>query len=236
MKKYKISMGNPCSVGWQNMVPNESGRFCSQCSKTVVDFTVMTDEQVVEYLLTHRGVCGHFNKTQLGRTMVVKGPVTQTKKYWPAIAAMLVAGFFQVMPLQTYANNNTQQSIGQNQFENKVEPAHSVALHKLQQDSLISFRIQIVDSKNKKPIVYANVTIDGAGQFTSDGNGVITLAVNIKTMPQHITIRAVNANGDFYTTYVQLETFIKKPSSRLELIYQDPNMQVDGGELFIERE
>src|ERR1700754_1109638 len=95
-KKFKVTMGNPCSFGWQNMTPDGKGRHCAQCDKTVVDFTVMTDEQLVNYLLTHKNVCGHFNKSQLGRTMEIHVQKNRIKKYWPSIAAMLIAGMFQL--------------------------------------------------------------------------------------------------------------------------------------------
>jgi hypothetical protein len=234
MKKYKISMGNPCSFGWQNMVSNEQGRFCSQCNKTVVDFTIMSDEEVVKYLLTHQGVCGHFNKTQLGRTMAAQGIAPSTKKYWPAIAAMLVAGVFQLMPLVTYANNNAQKPTNLYPLENLVEPGGTGTLHPQDQDSLTTFRLQIISSKNKKPIEGAQVNIEGAGQFISDAKGYITIHVVVKNMPDYFRITAFAPPDHSYDRYIHLKDFIKNPFYQLELQYNDPNLQVDGGEIYIE--
>ncbi len=31
------------------MSPNEQGRFCSSCAKTVIDFSIMTDAQLILY-------------------------------------------------------------------------------------------------------------------------------------------------------------------------------------------
>ena len=66
---YKISIPKPCFEGWENMQPNEQGRHCNACAKTVVDFTEMTDEAVQNYFITHyeKQICGHFKNTQLQR-------------------------------------------------------------------------------------------------------------------------------------------------------------------------
>jgi len=35
---FKISIPKPCFEGWENMLPNEGGRYCKACAKTIVDF------------------------------------------------------------------------------------------------------------------------------------------------------------------------------------------------------
>jgi len=49
------------------MTPDEQGRFCSQCSKSVTDFTQMSDDEVIIYLRLNSDnkVCGRFRKDQL---------------------------------------------------------------------------------------------------------------------------------------------------------------------------
>jgi hypothetical protein len=49
-KRYKITMTNPCSEPWSEMTPSEQGRFCANCAKNVVDFTLMSDAQIAQYL------------------------------------------------------------------------------------------------------------------------------------------------------------------------------------------
>src|SRR6476620_4114253 len=63
----QITIPNPCNEHWDSMTPNEQGRHCCSCAKTVVDFTQMTDDEVKNYFIGHakERVCGRFNTTQL---------------------------------------------------------------------------------------------------------------------------------------------------------------------------
>ncbi len=49
------------------MNPNNIGRHCTECNKTVVDFTKMSDNQIKQYFLINasKKTCGHFYKGQL---------------------------------------------------------------------------------------------------------------------------------------------------------------------------
>jgi len=63
-----LQITTPCNEDWNKMTNSEKGRFCDSCASQVVDFTVMTDHQVLAYLATANGkVCGRFNADQLNR-------------------------------------------------------------------------------------------------------------------------------------------------------------------------
>lgn len=67
MEKSKIIIPNPCNVNWDEMTPNDKGKHCGSCNKTVVDFTTMNDKQIKDYLNSSKmqKVCGHFKITQV---------------------------------------------------------------------------------------------------------------------------------------------------------------------------
>jgi len=69
---FKLSIPKPCFEGWENMLPNEQGRYCNSCAKTVVDFSVMSDEAVQQYFIAHydQKICGRFKNTQLQRIII----------------------------------------------------------------------------------------------------------------------------------------------------------------------
>lgn len=64
---FKIYIPDPCHEDWDKMTPNQQGAFCKVCSKTVVDFSVKTDEEVQQFILENmdKKLCGRFRVTQL---------------------------------------------------------------------------------------------------------------------------------------------------------------------------
>ena len=63
----KISIPKPCHEDWNAMLPEEQGRFCLSCSKTVVDFSTWEPDDILNYLHNRKEerVCGRFNNTQV---------------------------------------------------------------------------------------------------------------------------------------------------------------------------
>jgi len=91
----------PCHEDWDNMTPRDKGRFCASCSKQVVDFSLMSDQQVLNYFKNATGnVCGRFANDQLQRPMI-EAPKQKKKVWW--IAAM--------MPLFLFAKKEDKKNI-----------------------------------------------------------------------------------------------------------------------------
>lgn len=65
--KPKIHIPSPCSEDWSKMKIVHQARFCGSCTKNVMDFTQMTREEILTYLLENhnKNVCGHINRSQL---------------------------------------------------------------------------------------------------------------------------------------------------------------------------
>ena len=79
-KQLTLSIPEPCHQDWQQMTPAEKGRFCGACQKTVVDFTTMSDGELIQFFGKQQtGVCGRFQPHQLDR------PVIKPKTPWPYV-------------------------------------------------------------------------------------------------------------------------------------------------------
>lgn len=65
--QFSISIPKPCHEDWSKMTPNEKGKFCKSCSKTVIDFTKMNPQEIQDYLAEnqHQRICGHIKQSQL---------------------------------------------------------------------------------------------------------------------------------------------------------------------------
>jgi len=66
-RKYKLTIPEPCPENWDKMTPNENGRYCMSCSKTVVDFTSMLPNEVQHFFIQNQNkkICGRFKNSQL---------------------------------------------------------------------------------------------------------------------------------------------------------------------------
>jgi hypothetical protein len=69
---YKIAIPKPCFESWEQMTPDGNGRYCSSCAKTVIDFSVLSDEEVQQYFTSHYSnkICGHFKNVQPQRIVI----------------------------------------------------------------------------------------------------------------------------------------------------------------------
>lgn len=75
-KRVRYSIEDPCHEDWNQMKPEEKGRFCESCNKTVVDFSSMSDFSIVNYLEAKKNeaVCGRFRPDQMEKTYVLTRP------------------------------------------------------------------------------------------------------------------------------------------------------------------
>lgn len=67
MSHLKISVPQPCPQKWDKMTPAQGGRFCNQCDKVIVDFTKMSDDELLHYFSKNCNteICGLFSNTQI---------------------------------------------------------------------------------------------------------------------------------------------------------------------------
>ncbi len=63
--KYQISIPNPCNEKWSEMTHTDTGAFCENCQKEVLDFTNKSKYQLAQLLATNQNLCGKFKPEQL---------------------------------------------------------------------------------------------------------------------------------------------------------------------------
>lgn len=73
------------------MMPTSNGRHCAKCEKTVVNFTQMTDTEILAYfkLADRSSICGRFRREQLSRSVVSAKPAARRWQLW--LASLVVA-------------------------------------------------------------------------------------------------------------------------------------------------
>ncbi len=96
-----ISIPKPCHENWEAMLPEEQGRHCLSCCKTVIDFSTWDNESIIFYLQNKNGerVCGRFNAEQVtpgplpAQQDLIQGVLRSAMPLLRKIAAVIVLCF-----------------------------------------------------------------------------------------------------------------------------------------------
>ncbi len=89
---YKLNIHHPCHENWEAMTSNETGKFCSHCSKSVIDFTGMTDEAVIKMLEKNsKNICGRLTSQQVNRR-IGYNQSTEPSRLKQFLAAIMLLG------------------------------------------------------------------------------------------------------------------------------------------------
>ncbi len=66
---FQLSIAKPCQENWEDFSATPAGGFCGSCQKDVIDFSKMTEIQIVDFFKnlpsSNTRVCGRFEKKQL---------------------------------------------------------------------------------------------------------------------------------------------------------------------------
>lgn len=155
-QSYLLKIDNPCGQDWNSMTQNDIGKFCSNCSKTVVDFTNLTDAEIIQLIEQSSGkLCGRLTKQQLNRSIETGQPKNNSRFYKLLAGLMLVGTTESAFAIEKQAS----------QIE-IVSPTQSAELSKetvnaeanLLPDSLKNVVQGIIyDAETKDPLPFANV-------------------------------------------------------------------------------
>ncbi|MEO6539808.1 MAG: carboxypeptidase-like regulatory domain-containing protein [Ferruginibacter sp.] len=173
MQKLQLTIPEPCHENWQQMTATDKGRFCNACAKEVVDFSTMTDMQVLNYFsaLTHEKVCGRALPEQLNRT--ISRPIVAKRKlfwYWNYI----------VMVFIFFTKGNTARAQGGIKPITECSPVKA-------NDTKGEIAAVNVGRKTKSLVISGNVT-------DTNGNPVSFASIKIKN--KHTSVYA-DANGAY---------------------------------------
>jgi hypothetical protein len=84
----KISIPVPCHENWLEMTATEKGRFCCNCQKNVIDFTKVSDREILKAYNKNNTLCGRFNSAQLNRNIMAQ---KEKNSFWIVAAASIIA-------------------------------------------------------------------------------------------------------------------------------------------------
>jgi len=221
-KSLRLNIPEPCHENWQQMTPQEQGRFCGSCQKTVVDFSMMSDQEVLNYFLkADHKVCGRFAEDQLDKELAI----TEKKKRfsWAYVWNVLLATF-----LFTEANAQVKHKAKPKRIvrpiERMPEKMGDVEYIRLDPDEAIipvTAKGKVIDSKNNQPVIGASIRIkntfsgtiaDTLGNFELKVEKKDSLVLEFSAIGYETQTRVIDA----LTNWQDVQVFLKPAFTSLE--------------------
>lgn len=189
-----LSIPNPCSMKWNELNPiNENHRGCDKCSRVIIDFSRMSDAELVKYLSENRKVCGQFTKQQLDRPLI-----GEQKAYgFFKLKTLFMLPFLLFGAAVSAKNRNVPMNVVGTEQTDLTEKKQSIDL--LSSDIL---RGTVRESGSQTPIGFATITvINGKDTLTtqSDSAGHFSMNVGMTIAGDSLTL-TVMAPGYFMNT------------------------------------
>jgi hypothetical protein len=179
-----IHIPEPCHQQWQQMTPTDNGRHCAHCCKTVVDFTKMSNNEIINHLSTNSHVCGRIGEQQvnsINMQLVTRQP--QNKGGWAKwmMAASLFASAAYYSANAQSTTHPTEQTVSSNA---QVEsfPLGKVAFPDSAKYQIITGR---VTDSNNEPLVGAIIRTNHGNTGTQtnvEGNFQLRVLLSTKRL------------------------------------------------------
>ncbi len=186
MRSISLSIPTPCHENWNNMQPTEKGRFCNACAKQVVDFSAMSDREVLNYLNNLKGqqICGRATPGQLSRVMEQLGPAKKMHWFWQYAALFLL--FF-----SGSREANAQKKVVSVTVQPPSDKDRIVGEIAIQRPKrAISGR---VTDESGNPVPFVSVTVVGGGRrYTAGKEGTFSFLVDDTERQLSIAARGFN--------------------------------------------
>ncbi|PWN60795.1 TonB-dependent receptor plug domain-containing protein [Chryseobacterium viscerum] len=203
----KITIPKPCHENWNTMTPDEKGRFCAVCSKTVRDFRNAQDDEIIEvFTNASQEICGNFNPSQLNRDLNYSYINTLLVKF--AVGVMLTTGgMVRVNAQQNKANDTL-----------KIEEIQDVVLSEFRKDRKLLGSVSVVSMD-----ALACKEKEGKGAVT-DVSKIFFSQISPNAYPETSTIRIGKAPSSGARPYSPLYVVDGKISDYEKVKALDPNV------------
>lgn len=190
-----LHIPTPCHEDWDKMTPVQKGKFCGSCNKEVVDFSLMTDAEVLNFFIKSTGnTCGRFYNDQLQRPL--QETKIEKKRGWKLILAS-------VSSLLMIVKVNAQKKINDIKLKGKVSEERmlscppiivgDVSIKSIDSVKPVNNIINgIVSDENKQPIAGATVLIKGTKTGTiANEKGEFSLKLDAITTSKTLVVNSV---------------------------------------------
>lgn len=136
-KYIQINVDSPCSEKVENMTPTACGAYCHTCSKEVVDFTALTDAELIDWLKRNQLGCGTFRADQLNKPLPLYETEPQRKPFRLWAAILTIASLLNIREAKAQQTNSqkTLAVIDASSVDDSVRKQEQIAIAVIQETS-----------------------------------------------------------------------------------------------------
>jgi|GEM_PF-2643479 len=189
-----LHINKPCHQDWTKMSLQEKGRHCALCDKTVTDFSLWSDKQIIAYLKqSHTEVCGRLQSHQLDRNLDLKKSkkeISKIKLVFTFLTSFWIGTNVKAQGKVTVAHNLITQ-------QTKRDQIHPKEFSKKDSVSLSGF----VKDQRGNAVGGAIISVNGIGCCITDSHGHFNISKTIIPQEDSIDI-AISALG-YAITYMK---------------------------------
>ncbi len=177
MEKFNILIDKPCSENFNTFIKKDKGGFCNSCKKTVIDFTKMSDLEIMNYFSSEKNkTCGLFLESQLKS---YSNPNNTLSKQSSSTFLSSIFGF-SLLSILSFNNGFSQEKTNTNEtikVENGAAKQDSDSA-----DLNEEFTVSGIISDNSGPLPGANIYLKKYNISTqTDIEGKFTFPKQLKT-------------------------------------------------------
>lgn len=244
-----IDLPKACHESWAAMAPDGPGRHCAACQETVVDFTRMTDADIVAFLRKHPAVsCGQFRESQLSRPLLAAAqPVDGWRRWLGATVALLGLGSLAAPkalaqsstpnywggPAPAISAGNKAVEVKEKQQATSGQPVPSLVVNKLRSSDSLEIKGIVHDRLGLRLAgARAKVRVNGnvIDASTTDAHGVFRLVVPKSLLADGAIIRVMSApRSESYDFYLLAEIPVELARTKPYHIHLKKHERIRGG-------
>jgi carboxypeptidase-like protein/type IX secretion system substrate protein len=202
-KQTSIYIPKPCHEDWNTMTPTQQGKFCSACSKQVIDFSLMSDHQILNVLSHQSGkLCGRFDAAQLQRPLL-ETKIQKKKSWWMALTMPLLFLFDRSEAQENKVVGDTTYIALSKQETNEVL-IDKIAVNRPERPNtaltgfvstgylkMINVKGKVID-QNNEPVPFATLSVKGTKKaIAADADGYFSIVVEKVSSDVILTASAV---------------------------------------------
>lgn len=182
---YHLKINNPCSENWHKMQKVGNHRFCDFCQHEVIDFTNLTNQEIIEFLEKSKDVkiCGRLVKD----FEVTKKPITKINSIKQIFFGTLLA-----FPL---ISNATKTKLPQKYLSLKSKDFITESINNNEYFELSDTLVltgQVLQTSDNTPLAGCTIKVVGSNKGTqTDIHGNFTLKMDFQKSEKKVELEVI---------------------------------------------